>query len=61
MDSANIRNMARIFGGDKEHKISRLMDYTDRGGDVADPWYSGRFDIAFRDIYDGCAGLLKNL
>ncbi|MDE6124746.1 MAG: low molecular weight phosphotyrosine protein phosphatase [Eubacterium sp.] len=59
MDSANIRNMARIFGGDKDSKISKLMDYTDRGGDVADPWYSKRFDVAFRDIYDGCAGLLK--
>lgn len=61
MDSANIRNMARIFGGDKDSKISKLMDYTDRGGDVADPWYSKRFDVAFRDIYDGCAGLLKKL
>ncbi|MDE6386167.1 MAG: low molecular weight phosphotyrosine protein phosphatase [Eubacterium sp.] len=61
MDSANIRNMARIFGVDKDSKISKLMDYTDRGGDVADPWYSKRFDVAFRDIYDGCAGLLKKL
>lgn len=61
MDSANIRNMIRIFGGDKDHKISKLMDYTDRGGDVADPWYSRRFDVAYRDIYDGCTGLLKRL
>ena len=61
MDSANIRNMIRIFGGDTDHKISKLMDYTDRGGDVADPWYSRRFDVAYRDIYDGCAGLLKRL
>ena len=61
MDSANIRNMHRIFGGDPENKIRKLMDYTDRGGDVADPWYSDRFDIAYRDIYDGCVGLLKKL
>lgn len=61
MDSANIRNMKRIFGGDPKNKISRLMDYTDRRTDVADPWYSGRFDTAYRDIYDGCAGLLNNL
>ena len=61
MDNANIRNMKRIFGGDPKNKISRLMDYTAHGTDVADPWYSGRFDTAYRDIYDGCAGLLNYL
>ena len=61
MDSANIRNMHRILGGDPEGKIRKLMDYTSRPGDVADPWYSDRFDIAYRDIYEGCAGLLETL
>lgn len=61
MDSANIRNMARIFGGDPQKKISRLMDYTVFGGDVADPWYSGDFETAYRDIYAGCEKLLKYL
>ena len=61
MDSANIRNMHRILGGDPEGKIRKLMDYTSRPGDVADPWYSDRFDIAYRDIYEGCAGLLGTL
>ena len=61
MDSNNIRNMHRIFGSDPQGKIRKMMDYTSRGGDVADPWYSDRFDIAYRDIYDGCLGLLKEL
>ena len=61
MDSANIRNMHRIFGGDKDNKIRKLMDYTSRGGDVADPWYSDRFDVAYRDIYDGCKALIEVL
>ena len=59
MDSANIRNMLRIFGGDPDGKVRKLMDYTDRGGDVADPWYSRRFDVAYRDIEEGCTALLK--
>lgn len=59
MDSANIRNMHRILDGDKDGKIRKLMDYTSRGGDVADPWYSDRFDVAYRDIYDGCKALLE--
>ena len=61
MDNVNIRNMERIFGGDPEKKIHKLMDYTDRGGDVADPWYSDRFDVAYRDIYEGCSALLDSL
>ncbi len=61
MDSANIRNMHRIFGGDAEGKIHKMMDYTSRGGDVADPWYSDRFDITYRDVFDGCKGLLNEL
>ena len=61
MDSANIRNMHRIFGGDPQHKIRKLMDFTPRGGDVADPWYSDRFDVAYGDIFEGCSALLKTL
>lgn len=61
MDSMNIRNMYRILGSDPDGKIRKLMEYTDRGGDVADPWYSNRFDVAYRDIYDGCDGLLESL
>ncbi len=61
MDSANIRNMHRIFGGDPEGKIRKLMDFTSRPGDVADPWYSDRFDIAYRDIYEGCEALIASL
>ncbi len=59
MDSSNIRNMNIILKGDKQGKIRKLMDYTSRRGDVADPWFTERFDIAYRDIYDGCEGLLK--
>ncbi len=61
MDSANIRNMHCIFGGDPMGKIHKLMSYTARGGDIADPWYSNRFDIAYRDIAEGCAALLSEI
>ena len=61
MDSANIRNMNRILGEGASDKIFKLMEFTIRGGDVADPWYSDRFDIAYLDIYDGCSALLENL
>lgn len=58
MDSNNIRNIMRIFGDDPQEKVHKLLEYADRSGDVADPWYSGRFDVAYADIYAGCRGLL---
>lgn len=61
MDSANIRNMTRILKGDPDNKIRKLMDYTDRPGDVADPWYTRDFSITYRDILEGCTSLLKAL
>lgn len=61
MDISNIYKMKVILGGDPQGKIRKLMDYTERGGDVADPWYSRRFDVAYRDIHDGCKALLQQL
>ena len=61
MDSANIRNMHRMFGQDPDFKISKLLDHTDRGGDVADPWYTGDFGTTYRDVVDGCAALLEEI
>lgn len=58
MDSANIRNMHIILGGDRDKKILKLKELTD-GGDVADPWYSGDFAKTYEDIYKGCEALLK--
>ena len=59
MDSANVRNAIRIFGSDPENKVNKLLSLTGTERDVADPWYSDRFDIAYNDIFDGCIALLK--
>ena len=61
MDSANLRNMHRICGGDPDGKLRLLMDYTDRPGDVADPWYTGDFEATWQDVLAGCQGLLHEL
>ena len=61
MDEYNIRNMNRICGGDPEGKIHKLLDYTNRGGDVADPWYTRDFDATWRDVTEGCQCLLESL
>lgn len=61
MDSWNIRNIHRMLGGDPLGKVSKLLDYTVRGGDIADPWYTGDFDETYRDVLEGCTALLEYL
>lgn len=60
MDHNNLRNLKRMFGDDTEHKISLLMDFTHRPGDVADPWYSGDFEATWQDVEEGCKALLES-
>lgn len=61
MDHANIRNMHRICGGDPDGKIQMLLDYTDHPGAVADPWYTRDFMATWKDVNDGCQGLLSSI
>lgn len=61
MDDENMREMLRICDGDPQGKQHLLMDYTSRGGEVADPWYTRDFEATWRDISEGCRGLLATL
>ncbi|MBO6068171.1 MAG: low molecular weight phosphotyrosine protein phosphatase [Bacteroidales bacterium] len=58
MDEYNIEDMFDICGGDPEGKIRKLLDFTTRGGDVADPWYTRDFQATWRDVTEGCKCLL---
>lgn len=61
MDNANKKRLQTIIGEDEDDKVRMLMDYTVRPGEVANPWYSGRFDVAFDDIMSGCLGMLERI
>lgn len=61
MDSENLRNMKRVCPAEYQDKISLMLDYTDHPRSVSDPWYTGDFEATWRDVCDGCKGLLKNL
>lgn len=61
MDRNNVRNLHRLLGGDPDQKISLLMDYTRRPGQVADPWYTGDFEATWIDVLEGCEGLLESI
>ena len=59
METFNIRNMMRILGSDPEGKVFRLMDFAGKSEDIDDPWYTGDFAGVYRQISEGCEGLLK--
>lgn len=59
MEDKNVRDILRIMGEDTEHKVYRLLDFTDNPRNIVDPWYSGNFDSAYYDIEYGCEKFLK--
>lgn len=60
MDQANLRDIRHICNGDPEGKVCLLLDCAGRPGEsVADPWYTRDFDRTFRDVMEGCQGLLR--
>lgn len=61
MEQFNLRNMRRDFPEDPDNKLHRLLDFTDRPGDIDDPWYTRQFDVTYREIANGCKALLAHL
>ena len=61
MDERNMQELREFFGGDPAGKLSMMLDYTDRPGQVADPYYTGDFRATWQDVQEGCAGLLRAL
>ena len=66
MDDNNLRNMRRIAGLPigEQGKIRSLLsfaseDYARHGCAVADPWYTGDFAATYRDLVEGCRGILN--
>ena len=59
MEEKNIKNMHRILGLDNKKKIYKLLDFSNKPRDIADPWYTGDFDKTYEDIYEGCEAFLK--
>ena len=61
MDDANIEDIQSIVGRDSQHKIYRVLDFTQCPRNIKDPWYTGNFDETFDDVLAGCLGLWDKL
>ena len=72
-DRSNLRWLERIIGEDTEHKVSLMMAWpksqmsnlkyqiSNDIPDVSDPWYTGDFEAAYRDIDSSCSAILRQL
>ena len=61
MDTANVRGIERITGGDPAHKVHLLLEFAGERRSIADPWYTGDFDETYRDVLRGCSALYEKL
>lgn len=59
MEPLNIRYMREILGADPEGKIHMLLEFAGEDRGIADPWYTGNFEVTYDDICRGCDALLK--
>lgn len=61
MDEENALGMNQITGGDPELKEKKLLSFTGSAADIEDPWFTGDFDLTYRQIEKGCQALYKYL
>jgi len=61
MENSNLRNIEKILGKDVDKKVFRLLDLSKNPRDIADPWYTGNFDITYSDIKEGLEAFINFL
>ena len=59
MEWGHLKKLRALCPKEQQAKLHLLLDYTGSPGDVADPWYTGDFSATWRDVAEGCRGLLK--
>ena len=61
MEARNVRDIMTFIDEDSDDKVCRLLDYSNNPRDIADPWYTGNFDITYQDVVEGCEAFLKSI
>ena len=70
-DQSNLRWLERIIGQDTARKFSLMKQWAndqindqmvhDQMVNISDPWYTGDFEEAYRDIDESCRAILRQL
>lgn len=58
MDKDNYSTLMDLTGNDPDKKVYKLLSVAGEDRDVDDPYYTGDYETAYRDIRKGCEALL---
>lgn len=58
-EERNVRAVKQIVGD--ADNVYRLLDFSTNPRDIADPWWTGNFDVTYDDVFDGCESLLNHI
>jgi protein-tyrosine phosphatase len=61
MDDYNIADLKRLVYPEDIPKIRKLLSFAGSSRDVADPWYTGDFNVTYEDVLAGCRALLEKI
>ena len=59
MDMENKYSLIRMFG--ESNKILPIYNYSKDIDEIEDPWYTGRFDLVYRQIEQCVKDIIKNI
>ncbi len=61
MDAYNRADLMRLVYPEDQPKIHTLLEFAGSSRDIADPWYTGDFNVTYADVLDGCTALLAQI
>lgn len=59
MEEYNITNLRRIVGNIDSDKVFLLRNWSNPKSSISDPWYNGKFNLVYEEIYEGCFDFLS--
>ena len=61
MDAYNMADLKRLVFPEDMPKVCKMLELTGSTRDVADPWYTGDFEMTYADVLAGCKVLLESI
>ena len=61
MEQFNLNEIMKIIKEDPENKVHLLLDFSPNPREISDPWYSGDFESAYNDIFEGVSTFLNHI
>ena len=61
MEEYNLYNLKKVVGEIDTNKVFLLRNWSNPKSEISDPWYNGRFDNVFKEIFEGCYDFLNFL